>query len=136
MKFKDVAHLYIGCTCEVEAFGRTFVEHIQGIKYGRLLIGGKAIDLNSYDNYKPILRPITDMTEAEGEELLKVAQEGWDAIAKGEAIHLDLEVPHTRKRFAYLSQQFCEMTYMTSKGFDLFGLIESGEAIDATKLPF
>lgn len=110
-KFKDVAHLYLGCECRVEAFGGIFIEQMRGIKHGQPLIGGKAIDLYAYKNFKPLLRPLSDMTDEE-------AEFAYHAYHDEKTLHLGC-VKKT--------------VYLLSRGFDLFGLIESGEAIDKTK---
>lgn len=63
------------------------------------------------DGYKPILRPDTDMTSEESQEM-QLLQEG-----KG------------------ITQAWAFMTkWLIEKGFDVFGLIELGLAIDKTKI--
>lgn len=63
------------------------------------------------DGYKPILRPDTDMTPEESQEM-QLLQEG-----KG------------------ITQAWAFMTkWLIDKGFDVFGLIEAGIAIDKTKI--
>lgn len=65
------------------------------------------------DHIKPILRPLSDMTEDEKEK--------WD--------NMRLE------DFEYSTELLAanETLYLLKQGFDLFGLIESGLAIDKTK---
>ena len=63
-------------------------------------------------DWKLILRPLSDMTEEEKNEYLLI---GTDSSTRFE---------HNARRTQYL----------LSKGFDLFGLIDAGLAIDKTKL--
>lgn len=63
------------------------------------------------DGYKPILRPDTDMTPEESQEMQLLSQ------GKG------------------ITQSWAFMTkWLIEKGFDVFGLIEEGLAIDKTKI--
>lgn len=76
-----------------------------------------------YDNVLPILRPVTDMTEAEDIETSRI---GAKAYYKQE----------DQSAMTYLNLQFAaENHYLLSCGFDLFGLIQAGLAVDQTKLP-
>jgi hypothetical protein len=129
-KFKDVAHLYFGCQLQTE----------EGI--------GKLNELNNdeeceqpitcydlvhaflrYDEVKPILRPLSDMTEEEATEVGRRGSEGWNIIAKGEPISCNADV--SKLGLGVVHRQAAETAYLLSRGFDLFGLIESGEAISA-----
>lgn len=68
----------------------------------------------NYDHIRLLLRPLSDMTEEE--------------IAYKKSILTETE------NLALYEEQVAEMfRYMLSKGFDLFGLIEAGLAIDKTK---
>lgn len=75
MKFKEVAHLYIGCMCEVSAFGDEFIEELAGVKRGTVLVGGNKIDVFTYPHYKPILRPINSITADEIKKLFAICYE-------------------------------------------------------------
>ena len=71
-----------------------------------------------YSQIKPILRPLSDMTYEERGELQKVV--GW------------LDFKH------YLNLRFYNpemLLFLLPKHFDIFGLIESGLAVDKTTLP-
>lgn len=71
-----------------------------------------AEDLKYWDEYKkPLLRPVSDMTEEEAIEIFRLP-------VKADEV------------FFQTGEEFRIMLY---KGFDLFGLIESGMAIDKTK---
>lgn len=73
-------------------------------------------------NLKLLLRPLSNMTE---EEKLKLYQFGFTCNRKG------LQIESPEKWHCFKPEQFA---WLLSKGFDLFGLIEKGEAIDSTTL--
>lgn len=111
-KIEDYLHLYLGCellsksTGEVVAtllgvVGNEAHFKVSGVKYSARC-----------DNYKPILRPLSDMTEEERSELIYLQ--------------------NADQRAYY--EMAAQVKYLISKYFDLFGLIEAGLAIDKTKL--
>lgn len=119
---KYYLHLYIGCQAEFTSLG--------GGK-NIMKLTGHDCDYQHADSKwypKPILRPLSDMTEEEKMEY-KAKFNGMDStnilpeIRAGRLInfHLNSKSPY-------------EVIYLLSKGFDLFGLIESGLAIDKTTL--
>lgn len=112
-KISDYLHLYLGCDIMILCY--------KDYSGGTYKLTGK-IFANIIDNYnpkedliKPILRPLSDMTEEEREELndIELGESSWPTVARA------------------LAPCFA---WMLSKGFDLFGLIESGLAIDKTTL--
>ena len=111
IKFKDVAHLYLGCKIETEE-GIGTLDEISTEKSDDTTI--TSYDLVNaylkYDEFKPILRPLSDMHEDEAKEAF-VAYHDEDNHHEGSA-------KKTR--------------YLLSRRFDLFGLIENGEAITLT----
>lgn len=117
---KDYLHLYLGCKVEIGATlpgmllgveGNTaFVKHFTE---GRICMALKQV--------KPILRPLSDMTEEEGVEAEVAWKEGSNY---GETIGQGLNCA-----YAY------RLKYLLSKGFDLFNLIPKGLAIDKSSLP-
>ena len=122
-EWKDVMHLYKGC--EIEVRDKDF---INGVQYGKLqgyqFDDNLLIDFEQSDGYenigkcKPILRPLSDMTEEEC-LYLNVAfmvVEKWAKTAHKE------------------TWGTAEFLYLLKQGFDLFGLIESGQALDKTKI--
>lgn len=128
-KFKDVAHLYIGC--EVVSVGKKpGTKHYQliGITIGGGLVfktipEGFSIVLAS--DWKPLLRPLDSMTEEDKKEV------GFDAYHMLRNEHGDRVIPSKEKGFVWAAKQ---TAYLLSKGYDLFSLIPNGEAIDKTKL--
>lgn len=122
--------LYLGCECrlfniingvlEYERDGTLCGIRPQSIHQNRVLVNvksehGRIMELAYlYCEVKPILRPLSDMTE---EEYMEV-QYRVDKIGLG-----------------YDAQQGAEITrYLLSKHFDLFGWIPAGLAIDKTKI--
>lgn len=95
MKFKDVAHLYLG------------VEVIHpGLKNPRTLTGRWLDSLVKKGiSVKPLLLPLSKMTEDDSNRMGVLMT---------------------------LTQTAEEMASLLSKGYDLFGLIASGEALDKT----
>lgn len=128
-KFEEVANLYIGCKCafynELTDKGIPTLTGLLKYPYMGVLY---SLDTEEYhhevdiSDFKPILRPLSDMSKDELEKIVEIGEVnhrgespenfviGWKA--------------YTPNTFAYL----------LSRSFDLFGLIESGEALDKTKL--
>jgi hypothetical protein len=115
-KFKDVAHLHLGCKCSI--IGSENIKTLRSIPFLFGELCAEFGDNTAYDFHeiKPILRPLSSMTGEEDKEMV-ATQEAIDF--KGYKLLVD-----TGETFAY----------MLSKGFDLFDLIEAREAIDATTL--
>jgi hypothetical protein len=122
---EDYFHLYLGCEVifgfperrkkgqligKVEPFGW------QVFDYSNAIVPNHNV---RPDLIMPILRPLSDMTEEE-KKLLK-----WEhSSPRLLAWFKEDNVGMTAKEFIYLLKQ----------GFDLFGLIEEGLALDRTKL--
>lgn len=121
MEIKDYLHLYLGCKVEYDdRIGIIHQYYLPAGKYmeGKVWFCSLEEDGNpemscsvAADKVKPILRPLSDMT---GEER-STAKE----LSNG----------------TFLYRTCAETTqFLLSKHFDIFGLIESGLAIDKTKL--
>ena len=154
-EFKDLAHLYF-------PFQFTWVS--EAVPFN---IGDKGImsaeDWRYWDEHKkPILRPLSDMSEEELIELLTNVYESIYGIAHepfkdvilhaegndkvglvckcymGQRIGFSIEVERgvdiSSDGLLLMVNQFDCTKWLLSKHFDLFGLIESGEAIDKTEL--
>lgn len=122
LTFKDVAHLYIGCKMidvETNEIGvLTHVDNTQTISVN------DEIDYHPYES-KPALRPLSDMTDVElnkcGNMICDFSK--YPRLSK-----------HEWSDFYDGFLHPLQFHYLISHHFDLFGLIESGEAIDATIL--
>lgn len=75
--------------------------------------------------FKPILRPLSDMTEEEHQEWMNLR--GW--------VHENFNGKEGVENGIHCGfGDGFSAAYLLKQGFDLFGLIESGLAIDKTKL--
>lgn len=144
---KDYLHLYLGCEVEVrkkdrdKKWLRGFISEIsRGSNHGDWVeVNFKEIVtvLNQeweerssnfhnyfigYDEIKPILRPLSDMTEEEKKWLNEHEK------LKDEFIGLSTEV------YFLIEWQAEKIRYLLCKGFDLFNLIPEGLALDKTRL--
>ena len=120
-KFKDVAHLYLGCDV-VRPDNRTTMKYI-GV-HGNILIFQEKDNpdqtFGDVNKCKPILHHLASMTDKQESE---ASQMYFD--------FMETQNPGTRD-----INMMSEMTrWFLSHHFDLFGLIESGQAIDATIKP-
>ena len=129
-KIEDYLHYYIGCFAIYAGHGKEEIITITGINTATENYSPKIyFDFYEHDGSdsdgiywlkKLILRPLSSMTEDEFNELEKQIGFSDDTIFD----------ENTWRYFdgTLLPEQF---HYLLSKGFDLFGLIESGLAIDA-----
>lgn len=124
MELKEVIHFYLGAKVEYEFTSRTSNKEIRnGKMYG---MWDNFIRISTHwgsteapiSSVKPILRKLDSMTEEEYEEYKNIgieeSKENW--------------------KYQYTIESSRKMVYLLSRHFDLFNLIESGQAIDATTL--
>lgn len=131
-KFKDVVHLYQGCECRFN-YGTFHKGIFKGINDSSIFIHleGDATPTewfrNKYEHvFKCILRPLSDITNDEMDVLNEMGVEpSYPAYQLNDC---DGEKKRTTVFEAAKITQ-----YLLSKYFDLFGLIESHQAIDSTK---
>lgn len=140
---KDYLHYYVGCKFIMKITGSDKFTAEMRFGYEALCatFSGKRDEL-----IEPILllRPLSDMTEDEAIEVARVSEwpphfrnpkvernkyndliVTWDGMTEGG------ETVNATGDMFYCAEQF---TYLLSKHFDLFGLIEDNLAIDKTKL--
>lgn len=121
---KDYLHLYLGCEVicpdpfkDEGVNTRGYLTGIHG-EHGpeiQLIEGYHASENPEYFDYsqiKLIVRPLSSMTEGEGNELENI---GHNAVLN----KFEINRFHAER-----------IKYLLSKGFDLFGLIEAGLAIE------
>lgn len=129
--FKDVAHLYANSLFRYSNEFGNFQARISERIHKGLSDG------------KPILRPLSDMTDEEAKEIVLLKYNVRNTLQKAELSgrHIlftcspgSLLKPQGGQ-FDVLESGPHILTYLISRHFDLFGLIESGQAIDATTLP-
>ena len=120
---KDYLHLYLGCECKMTKPGYHAVHELGLSADTSFALNGKLlkyfIEPTTKAELKPFLRPLSDMTE--------------DEEMEAKTLHFNLS-----EKDAHSTTRIEVMAGMThwylSKGFDLFGLIDAGLAINKTKL--
>lgn len=150
IQLKEVIHFYLGCEVEtINRFGGTQTYTISYSNIARLLGSG-------YVSVKPLLRPLSDMTESEVVELFKRVSlldlgecvfdfhndetEMWcNAELNGSVIDTitikgcRVEMMNNDGSFSPINPQATVFLFFLSKCFDLFNLIENNLAIDSAK---
>lgn len=120
MELKDVIHYYIGCRC----FNTWFPEGHEEYDRNWKLEGYRADSIKPYclgtfshdtwtDSIKPILRRVNDITEEENDELQPLV-----GVSEVNGCIIKHDTAAT-------------FNWGIKKGFDLFGLIDAGLAVDA-----
>ena len=148
IEFKDVAHLYVGCMLR------------KGSVLSHLLIHeANEAAFNAWDDIKPILRPLSDISKDELSNLWNIVfnREFNGVIHKFKAndtgrgsyaaeryvmhsgverlgVEFDGNIWADSDLSVWRYNKHKITAYLLSNHFDLFGLIESGEAIDKTTL--
>jgi hypothetical protein len=115
IKFKDVAHLYLNVECQTPED----IQRIKAVYFDSTPVFYDTVKDYEYDEIKPLLRPLSDMTEEE---------RVW---FKDEVLPLGKK--HDMAYFQDIRDAANIINRLRNKGFDCDGLIESGEAIDKTK---
>lgn len=150
-KFEDVAHLYLGCEIHDEDTPTGHVAVLDSVDTGGDCYfnyydsNGECehdSQLCSISDVKPILRPLSDMTNDEFYELSELLEEcDYEAVfqkyndGKTGVGYMWQEGMAGLILNSDAGQYFVKIfPFLLSRSFDLFGLIESGEAIDKTKL--
>jgi len=130
-QFKDVAHLYLGCTVKTHPnFRPNIKERIEG-KQGFAILTENLLADEADGTFpfksKPLLYPLSAMTEEQVVECYEVVHncKPVDSIADT-AEYIE----------AHLNDECAAKTWIwaCNNHLDIFGLIESGEAIDVTTL--
>ena len=121
-KIEDYLHLYLGCECIIGDSITT--ETIEAVSKNSICTGENKYGIDCWYKIsaaKPILRPLSDMTEEEEKYVGLGLKAG---IANASMLKSRYFHSMTPKVFYYL----------LSKHFDLFGLIESGFAVNAAEI--
>lgn len=137
---KDYLHLYLGCEC---------FNHLRllGVEGNAAYVSHPATGRMVKDiNYlKPILRPLSDITEEEARVILpdmqtedKLIEWGYyNEYSDGNVFYQYLKKAEDERLSSIIEDSLGvpeHWLFLLSKGFDLFGLIEAGLAINKTKL--
>ena len=135
-ELKDYLHLYLGC--EVK-FPKSQSPKTNGV----VKCDAECIhDLHEYGEWeycKPILRPLSDMTQDEADVIWGILD--WNERITGVARITDIirefdviEEDNDTTSNAHWGYLCKILPYLLKYGFDLFGLIDAGLAIDKTTL--
>lgn len=142
MEFKDIAHLYIGA--KLKCTGGHFAKNANSTdKDGHLYLSPSILaDCHErtfrYDDFKPIILPLSAMTKEQALSLVQMTERNIE-----DAYFCDQQFPHIFCRDIYDGVEIFpltafspeQFTWLLKNHFDIYNLIESGQAIDATTLP-
>lgn len=131
-KIEDYLHLYLGCEVTSKGdkqfqFRHTLISiNTNGLvqTYIKQAFGNSSKNFFNIEYVTPVLRPLSDMTEEEYDEL-EILNNDDDNV---------LEVKNDKFEFDYRVSTAVITKRMLHMGFDLFGLIDDGLAIDKTKM--
>lgn len=114
-RIEDYLHLYLMCKCKFIHSNSVWVLTSVGYSFSEISSeDGEASHIVMSKEVKPILRPLSDMTEEERKEF-----EATQTAIRATPVHQIMVSVWTPESFRWA----------LSKHFDLFGLIESGLAI-------
>lgn len=141
-KIETYLHLYLGCKGMVEILSPDGYTWEKPIKTNLKPYTLYEIQRGVYRNFKPILRPLSDMTEEEAKELLTIQywRPGQSPIYERHSdicidfyFYYDGKKNYTQLDWDSLNSQ--SFRYLLKQGFDVFNLIGENLAIDKTKQP-
>lgn len=118
---KDYLHLYLGCEVSVTNLDGRYTRLITHEFFSTFY---NEDDGAFYNDPKPILRPLSDITDDEIDDV-------WNLEEPEHVLVMAYEKNNVVRKVALCSER---TRYLLSRGFDLFGLIEAGLAIDKTTL--
>jgi hypothetical protein len=134
-KIEGYLHLYLGCECWDEYDDNT--KRLFSVSSDNCVLFKKTTHTRDFREVKPILRPLSDMTQLEADTI-------WEILDWNERIIGPVRIEDLIMEFSPIEDYnggannahwgyFCKiLPTLLSNSFDLFGLIESGLAIDAT----
>jgi hypothetical protein len=127
-KISDYLHLYLGCECLMTKNSYHAVHELHLSSNEPFGLTGKLlhyfIEPTTKAEIKPILRPLSDMTEEEMQECGNMEYDFSDDPDLNKWEPKDFEIGLSPRQFAWL----------LSKHFDLFDLIPDGLALDKSTL--
>jgi hypothetical protein len=135
LEFKDVSHLYLPFELRPESGSTLTCFAVINDTFNRsheiVVLNGNVSHRIQYGLWKPILRPLSDMTHAELCEFVgqRFAFNYCNTVI--ENISGSMFELH---KFLSQFSEYNSIPYLLSKGFDLFGLIPRGLAIDKTTI--
>lgn len=129
MKLKDVVNYYIG-----QKFRCKSGERIQWSAWMKLVYGALAELERDCPDMQLLLRRLEDMTEDEATKILRLT---IPSVTYGSKDEQGIYYSGPGISSAHLSFTFgnpLSFHYLLSSGFDLFGLIASGQAVDVRSI--
>ena len=140
-QISDYLHLYLGCDLKIKAFNEAY--YLNGSI--QKLTPETLAEIYDGNDHKPILRPLSDMTEEEARVILpdmptenKLIEWGYyNEYSEGNVFYQYLKKAEDERLTSILEDSLGVPEHwlsLLSKGFDLFGLRDAGLAIDKTKL--
>lgn len=161
MNIKDYLHLYLGCEVIItEHWSCAGAFTYKAGEVLKLTPGLLELMHNTHNSVQasPLLRPLSDMTEEELREAMTIcyrsvysSEPSFDSIEMVEdesggglkatehpewayGLTITLDGPMFSANGRFLNIPVFDVTrYLLSRGFDLFGLIDAGLALDKTK---
>lgn len=124
IKFRDVAHYYLGCKC------KRISEIIFTLSPINFPSSWESVDFTK--NFKPILRPLSSMSDEDVIGFCKLSEPESYWNRSHERIYDEYRKLFREEKYIVFSPE--ETHYLISKHYDVFGLIDSGEAIDGSAL--
>jgi hypothetical protein len=153
---KDYLHLYIGCEIDttipgdyIHPYGSITLTELrpdnidQIVRHIQYKEGYQRDGFTDYDwvEFKLILRPLSDMTEDEAEQFIALRfpeRRMIDATVEKYGVCFFDKTQKKAKHIHFenipIELNATTFIWLLSHGFDLFGLIDAGLAIDKTKL--
>lgn len=136
-ELKDYLHLYLGCDVYMDNPHAAFHKDILDVDLLERLYNDLPMKC-----YKLILRPLSDMTGEEAAKFIEIGTSVYDfiGIRKVDRYEVMFDVGYATSTRTWLKHlRFNELkaeqfTFLLSKHFDLFGLIESGLAVNAAEI--
>lgn len=127
--------LFLGQKCYFEMKGRDGAVSARNL--GMTIDGDfiSAFQNGCRHNCRPILRPLSDLTEDEARHLHTIVF-GWEFAGLTSCVDWMFQSfqPSEIDRIGALAGHYPAWRYLLSIGIDLFGWIDSGLAIDKTKI--
>ncbi len=149
-ELKDALRLYIGCECTIKPFEIEYKAKFLGLIYPFVYVqtgGDKAPTKYRIDKvgFIPILRPLSDINDDERRLFASIAYKPGSVYHKicltSDVIYKDRvgfilksKSGEPDEQWQYLKCWQYQTIWLLQQNFDLFGLIESGQAVDKTKL--
>jgi hypothetical protein len=153
-KLEDYIQFYIGCNARLDhdEYPDGIICKIEGYAQGKGVwigvkneIGATAYDWKPLRSIKPLLRPLKSMTEREILAFLRIeiskgekSYEIKEPVMTDSYIHYHIRIPYVNRgmflKESHSLTEFTpdEITWLLSKGFDLFKLLDYCMALDIT----